>query len=401
MALEKLRHRLFTPLLLLLLLLAFPAMGEPITDIQIQGLRRTKPEVLLEKLEKFKGMDASTFDKKKLEAELEKTQLFSLADASVSGSTLHITVDEKFSLLPIPFAYLSSDSWGGGLVVLDNNAFGIMDQAAAGGFISSSGWRVLAGYSHIQKEHAPFGWSVSANGGKSRNRVREDDGDLLLTYDSQVFGASAGINKRLTPWLKGSFSSGVNLCDVEDSAPASELVIPLTVSLTASTASWDGTFLNTIYLTTSATYNYSHWHDNYCTLAAKAGWEQHLVQRLRLIAQAGLYHSPDVPVVFAPNQSAVQVCILNNACRASTMAGAGAGFEWGIVQTRLGVPSLYAQYQVIWADTLLSDEAWGHGPVAGFKFYLKKIAFPAVDIFASYNVKTGLFRTSAGAGFSY
>ncbi len=401
MALEKLRHRLFTPLLLLLLLLAFPAMGEPITDIQIQGLRRTKPEVLLEKLEKFKGMDASTFDKKKLEAELEKTQLFSLADASVSGSTLHITVDEKFSLLPIPFAYLSSDSWGGGLVVLDNNAFGIMDQAAAGGFISSSGWRVLAGYSHIQKEHAPFGWSVSANGGKSRNRVREDDGDLLLTYDSQVFGASAGINKRLAPWLKASVSSGVNLCDVEDSAPASELVIPLTVSLTASTASWDGTFLNTIYLTTSATYNYSHWHDNYCTLAAKAGWEQHLVQRLRLIAQAGLYHSPDVPVVFAPNQSAVQVCILNNACRASTMAGAGAGFEWGIVQTRLGVPSLYAQYQVIWADTLLSDDAWGHGPVAGFKFYLKKIAFPAVDIFASYNVKTGLFRTSAGAGFSY
>ena len=401
MALEKLRHRLFTPLLLLLLLLAFPAMGEPITDIQIQGLRRTKPEVLLEKLEKFKGMDSSTFDKKKLEAELEKTQLFSLADASVSGSTLHITVDEKFSLLPIPFAYLSSDSWGGGLVVLDNNAFGIMDQAAAGGFISSSGWRVLAGYSHIQKEHAPFGWSVSANGGKSRNRVREDDGDLLLTYDSQVFGASAGINKRLAPWLKASVSSGVNLCDVEDSAPASELVIPLTVSLTASTASWDGTFLNTIYLTTSATYNYSHWHDNYCTLAAKAGWEQHLVQRLRLIAQAGLYHSPDVPVVFAPNQSAVQVCILNNACRASTMAGAGAGFEWGIVQTRLGVPSLYAQYQVIWADTLLSDDAWGHGPVAGFKFYLKKIAFPAVDIFASYNVKTGLFRTSAGAGFSY
>ena len=399
MALEKLKYRLFTALLLLFL--AFPALGETITDIQIQGLRRTKPEVLLEKLEKFKGTDSSAFDKKKLEEALEKTQLFSLADAEVSGSTLHITVEEKFSLLPIPFAYLSSDSWGGGLVVLDNNAFGIMDQAAAGGFITSSGWRVLAGYSHIQKEHAPFGWSISANGGKSRTRVREEDGDLLLTYDSQVFGASAGINKRLAPWLKGSVSSGVNLCDVEDDEPASELVIPLTASLTASTASWDGTFLNTTYLTTSATYNFSQWHDNYCTLAAKAGWEQHLVQRLRLTAQAGAYHSPDVPVVFAPNQSAAQVCILNNACRASTMAGAGAGLEWGIANTRLGVPSLYAQYQVIWADTILSDEAWGHGPVAGFKFYLKKIAFPAVDIFAAYNVKTGLIRTSAGAGFSY
>ncbi len=398
MALEKLKIHLA---LLFFLFLAFCAWGETITDIEIQGLRRTKPSVMQDILEKFKGTDSESFDRKKLEAELEKTQLFSLADAEVSGSTLRITVEEKFSLLPIPFAYLSSDSWGGGLVVLDNNAFGIMDQAAAGGFITSTGWRVLAGYSHTQKAGAPFGWNVSVNGGKSRTRIREEDGDLLLTYDNRVFGASAGINKRLAPWLKASVSSGVNLCDVEESRPASELVIPLTASLTASTASWDGTFLNTIYLTTSATYNCSQWHDNYCTIAAKAGWEQHLVQRLRLIAQAGVYHSPDVPVVFAPNQSAAQVCILNNACRASTMAGAGAGLEWGIAQTRFGVPSFYAQYQVIWADTLLSDEAWGHGPVAGFKFYLKKIAFPAVDIFTAYNVKTGLIRTSAGAGFSY
>lgn len=398
MALEKLK---FTAAFSLLVLLASCLWGEAITDIQIQGLRRTKPEVLLEKLEKFKGIDSADFDKKKLEAELEKTQLFSLADATVSGSTLHITVEEKFSLLPIPFAYLSSDSWGGGLVVMDNNAFGIMDQAAAGGFITSSGWRVLAGYSHTQKEHSPFGWSISANGGKSKTSVRENDGDLLLTYDNRVFGASAGINRRLAPWLKGSISSGVNICDVEDSKPASELVIPLTVSLTASTASWDGTFLDTTYITTSATYNFSQWHDNYCTVAAKAGHQQHLVQRLRLIAQAGVYHSPDVPVVFAPNQSAAQVCIISSTCRASTMAGAGAGLEWGITQTSLGVPSLYAQYQVLWADTLLSDETWGHGPVAGFKFYLKKIAFPAVDIFCAYNVKTGLLRTSAGAGFSY
>ncbi|MBR4377100.1 MAG: hypothetical protein IKS91_08785, partial [Spirochaetia bacterium] len=148
MALEKLK---FPAAFSLLLLLASCIWGEAITDIQIQGLRRTKPEVLLEKLEKFKGTDSADFDTKKLEAELEKTQLFSLADATVSGSTLHITVEEKFSLLPIPFAYLSSDSWGGGLVVMDNNAFGIMDQAAAGGFITSSGWRVLAGYSHTQK----------------------------------------------------------------------------------------------------------------------------------------------------------------------------------------------------------------------------------------------------------
>ena len=142
MALEKLKFHLAA---LLILLPAFFAWGETITDIEVQGLRRTKPSVMLEILEKFKGIDSESFDKKKLEAELEKTQLFSLSDATVSGSTLHITVEEKFALLPIPFAYASSDSWGGGLVVMDNNAFGLMDQAAAGGLITSSGWRALAG----------------------------------------------------------------------------------------------------------------------------------------------------------------------------------------------------------------------------------------------------------------
>ena len=399
MALEKLRYPV---VFFLFLFLATTLWGETITDIQIQGLRRTKPAVLLDMLEGFKGKPAEELDKKKLEAELQKTQLFSLTDATVSGSTLYITVEEKFSLLPIPFAYAASDSWGGGLVVLDSNAFGIMDQAAVGGFITSSGWRALASYSHTQKPHSPFGWSVSANGGKSQNRVREEDGTLLLSYDSSAFSASAGLNRRLAPWLRASVSSGVDICKVDDGSPASQMVIPITLTLTASTASWDGTFLNTIYLSASTTYNFSQWHnDNYCTLAARAGWQQHLVQRLRLIAQGGIFYSPAVPVVFARNQNAVQVCVINNAYRASSMVGAGAGLEWGIANTSFGVPSFYAQYQAVWADGIISDEIVGHGPVAGFKFYLKKFAFPAVDIFTAYNVKTGLFRTSAGAGFSY
>ena len=399
MALEKLKYRLFA--VLFFLFLGHCTWGETITDIQIQGLKRTKPYILMERLEKFKGIDSAKFDNKKLEAELQKTQLFSSIKASVAGSVIQVAVEEKLALLPIPYAYASSDSWSGGLVVMDSNAFGIMDQAAVGGFLSSSGWNAMASYSHIQRRQAPFGWNLSAYGGKSKSSVRDEDGYLLLSYENQTFGASAGLNKRLSPWLRGSISTGINICDVEENRPSSEFIIPFTASITASTSKWNGTFLDSIYLTTSATYSCSVWHDNYCTLAVKAGWEQHLVQRLRLIAQAGAYYSPDVPVVFAKNQGAAQVSLFSGGCRATSMAGAGAGLEWGITQTRLGVPSLYAQYQVLWANTVFSGETWGHGPLVGFKFYLQKVAFPAVDIFSSYNVKTGHLRTSAGAGFSY
>ena len=181
MALERLRLGL---LALFLILLSFPAAAQTITDINIQGLKRTKPYVILEKLEKFRGIDAADFDKSQLETELQKTQLFSNIDASVSGSTLNVTVEEKFALLPIPFAYATSDSWGGGLIVMDSNAFGIMDQAAAGGFISSSSWRVLASYNHTQKEHSPFGWNISTNGGKSTTTA-------ALLHGSKALSAQA------------------------------------------------------------------------------------------------------------------------------------------------------------------------------------------------------------------
>ena len=55
MALEKLKYLLLP----LLFLMAFPAWSTTITDIQIQGLKRTKPAVLLEKLEKFKSIVAA------------------------------------------------------------------------------------------------------------------------------------------------------------------------------------------------------------------------------------------------------------------------------------------------------------------------------------------------------
>ena len=71
MALEKLKLHLAA---LLFLLPTLSAWGETITDIKIEGLRRTKPAVMQEMLEKFKGTDSASFDRKKLEDVLKEVE---------------------------------------------------------------------------------------------------------------------------------------------------------------------------------------------------------------------------------------------------------------------------------------------------------------------------------------
>ncbi|MCQ2603573.1 MAG: hypothetical protein MJ215_00805 [Spirochaetia bacterium] len=387
--------------ILFFLISASSAFSEDtISEINITGLSRTKPQAIMELLEKFKGLPAENFDTSQVVNELQQTGLFSQTDVSADGSALNITVAEKLSLLPIPFAYASSDSFGAGMMLMDNNAFGIMDQAGIGGLIANDKWRAMVSYSHSQKGDAPFGWHIGASSGTGKTKLRNEKRDSIITFDNTMVNASTGINRKLLPWLKASLETGFNMCYVDDSEPSSAMAVPVSVSLSARNAIWDGTFLDETFLTAKVTYNFSFWGNDFYELSVRGLWEKHLVQRLRLIADAGALYAPDVPAVFARNQNAMFISLLNSNYRISSAAGAGAGLEWGITNASFGTPSIYAQYQICQADGVLSDDILAHGPVLGFKFYLKKIAFPAIDIFAAYNVQTGLLRTSAGAGFS-
>ena len=67
--------------------------------------------------------------------------------------------------------------------------------------------------------------------------------------------------------------------------------------------------------------------------------------------------------------------------------------------------SLYSDYQVVYAQdfelTGDGDYEFCHGPNGGAKFYLAKIAVPALAMGVSYNVTKNYWQFAAAVGVSF
>ena len=114
-----------------------------ITKINFDGLKRTKESYMQSELEEFLYQNADRSTLMQAKTKLTFSGLFSdiavsYTQTSESEVSLDISVKEKISFLPVPFAmYTTSTGFMGGLVVMDMNAFGIKDMAMVGGFFSA------------------------------------------------------------------------------------------------------------------------------------------------------------------------------------------------------------------------------------------------------------------------
>lgn len=390
MALEGLKKKLL--IILFSAAVVLQAHGVTVREIEVEGLKKTNPERFMKLLERYKGKEADTAA---VTETILRTGIFETPETEVTEEgTLRIKVKEKFSFLPIPFASASSGTYMGGLVIMDNNAFGLMNSLAAGGFFSDSSYSFFAGYSHRQGADEPFGWQFAVNSGKTDAETENEYGTVLHRYSGTKYGISGGISCRPLPGIRLETKAGYRTFDGEPSVPAS-------VSVSAGKSSWNGIFMNTSSLDITAEHSFGSEDRSFSSITVKGLWEQPLPGRLRLTAEAGWFHAPDIPPEYAESPSVTGISLLGSRYKVSSAASCGAGLEWCALNLPFGMLTLYGQYQLAYLENVTYGETPAHGPVAGIRFYLKKIAFPAINIYTSYNADTGNLRTSAGAGFSF
>lgn len=389
MALERLKKLIF--ILVLAIIPVMPAFSETVTSIETEGLRRTEPETFNKLLQRFIGREADT---EAVTRVILGTGLFDTPEVSVTDGVMHIKVKEKHSLLPIPFASASSGSVMGGIMLMDNNFAGRMDKVGIGGMISEDSYRFFAGFNHRQTGTDPFGWKLSTDFRKTDYDIENEHGSRLGNYEGAGYSITGGIGRRILPWLTGELASGIRSFD-------SEISVPVSVTLRTGTGSWDGVFLNSASLSMKTEYNFAGSDNSFPALTLKGSWEQPLLNRLRLTAEAGWYLAPDVPAEYAASPSVAGFHILNSRYKVSEIAACSAGLEWSILNLSFGMLTLYGQFQGAYLENVIEGDTLAYGPVGGLRFYLKKIAFPAINIYTAYNMDTGNLRISAGAGFSF
>jgi outer membrane protein assembly factor BamA len=386
-----------------------------INSIEIIGLSRTKPHIAMQPLEKFRGMERTTFDENEIIAEI-KVHSRTLEPISAEliededNLILRVTVKEKWAIFPIPLINTGSSGYNVGLGILDTNAFGLGDMAALGGTYGTFGWSVLGMYNHPQKRTMLPGWNIRFMYGHQEKEAVDRDEKLHRRYSAEELRISLGLNYLFNDLITGSFFisfADQTLRDIDNAVNPPETgatVIAFSPGISLSQSSWDGFFTSEKSISLRYSYNYAISGSSYHHLELQGNYDQPLfpafVPGFRLnIKSGGVWNSSTDPI-FEEGPRRSQVNILPKYFSAIHYAGFSTGLEKHLYKFRWGTISVLGAWQGVFSYGPISDFEFNHGPAGGLNFYLSRLALPVIGGNIAYNMNSGLVQFNFNFGIT-
>ena len=405
-------------IMLLLTFLALPLFSQEenkyqsglITSIEIIGLKRTKQHVAKYPLEKYLGQERVNVSENDVIAAVKDMSVIEpiLTEfiETEDGFTLRVTVEEKWSLFPVPLFFAGSGETIYGLFLYDANAFGVMDSIAIGGMYNSNGWSVIAMYNHTPNRQGLPGWVGFFMYGKQKEENVDNKERILRVYTADRLSFSLGLNYSISELITSSARLSFTNISLENknafNPPEEEaMLIGINPRISVRYSSWDGFFLSEEKITFEYSYNYAIIGSSYHQIEYLGNYEKSLIPGFRLnIRSGGVWKSTDDPL-FEDGPSAAQVNILPRNYSALYYAGLSAGLEKYIAKLRWGTLSFQGAWQCVFSGKDNNDFYFDHGPSGGIVFYLSRIAIPAIGTNIAYNITSGLFQFSFSVGMSF
>jgi len=384
-----------------------------ITSIEISGLKRTKPHIARYPLEQFLGRDAETLDLNDVHAAVKDTGVLEPVTVELAetedGFALRVVVQEKWSFFPVPLVMGGSGETNYGLFLADTNAFGLRDQAAVGGMYGSSGFMAMALYHHTPNRQGTAGWNTSFMYNRQENEDVDSNELLHRRYTADRFRFSLGLYYPFTNLITGSASlsyANVILRDSEDAlnrpeGDAAHLIFSPGFALRHS--SWDGYLLSQRTLSLGYTYNLALTGTSFHEVNFRGAYEQSLLPGFRFSVRSGAIWKSGSDPLFEDGPNRAQVDILPWKFSARHYAGFSAGLEKYLVKTKWGTLSVLGSWQCVFSQGPLSENKaeFNHGPSGGIRFYLSRIAIPALGMGLAYNMTTGIYQFSFSIGMGF
>jgi hypothetical protein len=388
---------------LVLLLFLVPPHHAPSSEqpprlryIHVDGLRRTREAVVLDFIDIEAGDVVLQGSVQRAEDRLVKSDLFasvSIASEPVSPDTvdLRVTVDEKWTLVPIPFFSSGGDGFNGGLILIESNLFGRNKQLISAGFGGTDG---VSGF-FVFADPSVFGssWSgsVSASAGRSEIETVHPDGTRIRRYTVEGQSAGLGIGYGFTPELRIRTRLGVGNNTVtefrpglDDSEPDGTTLLEPEIGI-----AYDGTRPVDVLLVGPQTSLRARW------TAPETGWlvegdlswgfplfETH---RLRLMGSAGYGNLPVLAEAPISARDGFRT-LPYQATRADRWSGGAVLYDLPVVSAGWGAFVLSHYWEAGVFDTELIDPTPYYGPGGGFRVYIRQVAIPAVGLDVAYNM---------------
>jgi len=388
-------------------------LSGPITSIEISGLKRTKRHVAMYPLEPFLGREAETLDLNEVHAAIKSTGILESKTIELvkqeSGIVLQVSIEEKWSFFPVPLIMGGSGDTSYGLFLADTNAFGLRDQAAIGGIYSASAIMGMALYNHTPNRKNSFGWNTSFTYNRQENEEVDSKEILRRLYSTEMFRFSLGLYYPFTGTMNGSISSSFTKIILNDNKAAINepesgvSVLTFTPGLSWRYSHWDGYLLSQKTASLEYAFNYVFEGTSFHKVSFRAVYEQSIIPGFRFGLKSGAVLNSASDPLFEDDPHRAQVDILPMKYSALHYAGFSAGLEKYLVKFAWGTLSLLGSWQCVFSQGPISDNKveFNHGPFGGIRFYLSRIAIPAVGAGFAYNMTTGIYQFSFSVGMGF
>jgi hypothetical protein len=388
--------------------------GAVITAISVSGLKRTKPHVVERQLTRFLGQEADSLDRNEVQAAvldmgiLELVSVETADDPEGGGKLLAITVREKWSIFPIPmFYYMGPHDWGVGGFFMDANAFGLNDKMIAGGIYSSGSWMAVAMYMYTPDRDYIPGWNIAGFYSREERKNTDQKNHDIRRFSLDSLTGSLGIRYPLWELISPSvdFSiTNITLRETDFPLEAPERgarVVTISPGISLQKSRWDGYLFSRQNVDMKYTFTLGIDYPSSHSVSLKTVNEWPPIPGLKLGLRSGLIYDPQGTVLFESSPAAAQIDILPRSFSARNYAGISADIEKYLVKFSLGTLSALASYQVVWSRGPLLGYQFDHGPAASLRFYLSRVAFPALGVGLTYNVAAAYLQMSINLGMSF
>ncbi|MFQ3620862.1 MAG: hypothetical protein SNJ78_07945 [Spirochaetales bacterium] len=384
----------------------------PVEEVKIKGLGKTKPSVLKPYTDPLIGKPFTPLVREQLIQNLRSLGIFHSIQAysypnGNGGSVLQIEVKEKWTLVPIPLGGASSGgSFYGGLLLFESNLLGYNKKFFGGAILSESAWKVMTGYIDPRLFQSDTVLFLGFNGSVDQLQYRTVSGDLIRRYEKTSFDV---ISEVAFPLL-GKLSLGLGMLFYEQqvdpsyegafNSPSSGRYLSPTLGLRYQNSYYGpilvyGTFGNVRYE--------QGWEIGKDTFYGRASISLQAFQpvgenhRFGWLLQAQAM--PEGPSVLFRKVSGRFLKTLPENLYSDTILSSQLVAEAVPFTFSWGAPTLVLFYETGgFRQEESSSFLWTHGPGAGFRIYLSKVAVPAFGFDFAYSVYTGQFYGFVNVG---
>lgn len=386
----------------------------PVTEIIIKGLRKTSRDIVLSETGIEPGTPLSAFDPHLFINRMKKKNIFTEIEINYikgeSGAVIEITVEEKWTLIPLPIFSSNRHGTSYGFYLMESNFLGYGKFLFAGGTISSDSGTAMIGYIDPSISGSRFRGSIFLS---YRNEIYQNaDMDYVLYREYKAVKRTArldlgyGFTEKIRLFASGGFEQGETDQSYDESldVPDDEKAwLAGGIARYEHLVHYEYLFYGPkIELNCFRHIAAAEEYSGYTTAGYKFDYSFRLIDynRLSIASNGGKGNRPEIfeeAIGGKPGGRTLPADIIT----ADSYINYTVTYEYPFMRYRWGAITLLAFWEHGWYENnSTSGEAY-YGPGAGIMVYLKRLALPAMGLNAARNLVTGTTEYSFNVGMSF